>query len=187
MYNTIDDLNYAIRSCHNCSLCDDANNKVVISKDKGNPPVNLMIIGEASGRKEAESGLPFIGSSGKLLDQWIELFNLDSYVVVNVVKNRPTNEDGSNRSPPSDEEIKACFPWLENQIELYKPRRILCLGACSFKAITNSEEKISEVVRAAKTFTYKGIPVSIYFHPAYIRRHPKHPWKREIGSFKFYI
>ena len=141
-YHNFKELNNAIKSCDKCSLCDNKNNKVVIGRGVNvKIPIKILIVGEASGYEEAKQGLPFVGNSGKMLNNWLKLFNTDNYVIVNVVKNRPIGENGKDRQP-TEEEIKACSPFLFNQIKLFKPNIILCLGNIAFKTLINTSDNI---------------------------------------------
>ena len=180
MYSSFKELNSAIKNCNKCQLCNNKDNKVVIGRGGENikTPIDLMIIGEASGSEEAKQGLPFVGRSGEMLSQWQKLFKIDNWVIVNVVKNRPT--DGNKDRPPTDEEIKACSPYLFNQIELFKPKKILVVGKTALKTLTN-EDKITKIVEEKKILDYNGIPVYTYFHPAYILRNLKQiDWQKDI-------
>lgn len=91
----------------------------------GNANAQLLFIGEAPGKKEDETGEPFVGSAGKFLDEMlgsVQLNRSDIYIT-NVVKYRPPN----NRDP-LPEEVTACWPWLRAQIELIRPKLIILLG-----------------------------------------------------------
>lgn len=180
MYSTFKELNNSIKNCNKCNLCNNKENKVVIGRGSENVkiPIELMIIGEASGSEEAKQGLPFVGRSGDMLLQWQKLFKIDNWIITNVVKNRPTDENKDR--PPTEEEIEACSPYLFNQIELFKPKKILVLGKTALKILTK-EEKITEIIKEKKILNYNNIPVYVYFHPAYILRNLKQiNWQKDI-------
>ena len=114
-----------VRKCRLCSLADTRKNSV---PGFGKPDADIMFIGEGPGHHEDEQGLPFVGASGRLLDDLlagIELKREDVYIT-NVVKCRPPG----NRDPQA-EEIDACRPYLDSQIELIDPRVIVTLGRLS--------------------------------------------------------
>lgn len=168
-----------ILRCKKCSLCNNKENIPAISRSGKNFDIgsNLMIIGEASGKTEAEEGKPFVGRSGKLLDEMLKVLSKDeNYIITNIVKNRPTNEDKDR--VPTDEEIKSCFPYLERQIEIVKPKIILCLGNTAFKTITNLNDTITDSI--GKIYNYKGIKVITFYHPSYILRNYKLNWQDDL-------
>ena len=116
------ELNNQILKCEKCKLYKTRINVVV---GEGNSRADIMFIGEAPGRKEDESGLPFVGSAGKILDELIQSIGLqrsDIYIA-NVVKCRPPK----NRDP-LPEEIDSCREWLDRQVEIIKPKLIVLLG-----------------------------------------------------------
>lgn len=131
----------------------------------------LMIIGEAPGRNEDESGIPFCGRSGQLLDSLLEKFNLsrkNNLYITNVVNWRPDN----NRTP-FDEEIEYCLPYLEKHIALQNPKLILALGTTATKTLLFTK-KISITGLRKKNLTCKNyfsrkeIPFVATFHPSYL-------------------
>ena len=128
----------AIRQCQRCPLGQGRTHAV-----PGDGPVNakVMFIGEAPGFYEDQEGQPFVGASGKFLNQLLEKAGIDrkSVYITNVIKCRPP----SNRDPHANE-IEACHPYLEQQIELINPQVIVTLGRFSMaRAFPNA--KISEV------------------------------------------
>lgn len=117
-----DSLVNSILSCKRCRLSEHRRNPV---PGEGDTNSRVMLVGEAPGEREDETGRPFVGAAGKLLTELIESigFKRESLYITNVVKCRPPN----NRDP-EDDEIKACLPYLLKQIELLKPRVIVALG-----------------------------------------------------------
>ncbi len=111
-----------IKKCKKCSLCLTRKNAV---PGEGKHNAKIMMIGEAPGKNEDEQGRPFVGKAGKFLDFALSTINLDrkEIYITNVVKCRPPN----NRDP-LPEEIKACSPYLDIQINLIQPRIICTLG-----------------------------------------------------------
>ena len=143
-----------IKECRNCGLHETVTNKV-ISKGSENPKV--VFIGEAPGKNEDETGVPFCGRAGKLLDKFIAYMNLkeDEWAVINTIKCRPP----ANRTP-TKKEIETCRPFLSAQLTLMKPKIIILLGNTAEKAYGESldwgEAKIKE----------NGVYVVKIFHPA---------------------
>jgi DNA polymerase len=118
----IEELNNQILKCEKCSLSKTRTNVV---PGEGSSKAEIMFIGEGPGQKEDELGRPFVGAAGKLLDKLLALMNLkrEDIYIANVVKCRPP----SNRDP-LPEEVEACRPWLDQQIEIIKPKLIVLLG-----------------------------------------------------------
>ncbi len=111
-----------IKNCRKCPLWKTRTNVVI---GEGNLDTYVMFIGEAPGANEDREGRPFCGAAGRVLDQMLEHINLkrsDVYIT-NVLKCRPPN----NRDP-LPEEIKACTPYLEKQLEIIRPKIICTLG-----------------------------------------------------------
>ncbi|MET1101948.1 MAG: type-4 uracil-DNA glycosylase [Pyrodictiaceae archaeon] len=111
-----------IRNCRKCPLHKHRKNPV-----PGEGPINasIILIGEAPGKFEDESGRPFVGAAGNLLTKLLELAGLkrSEVYITNIVKCRPPG----NRDP-TDEEINACTPYLWRQIRIIKPKLIITLG-----------------------------------------------------------
>lgn len=131
-------LNARMIKCKKCNLCLGCANVVFGS---GNPKSKILFIGEAPGKKEDETGMPFVGSSGRILDKMLESINLkrEDVYITNICKcHPPENRD------PLPEEIQACFPWLEKQIEIIKPEIIVTLGKFALNSFLPNA-KISEV------------------------------------------
>jgi DNA polymerase len=145
-----------ILECTDCQLHETVTNKV-ISKGSRNPRV--VFVGEAPGKNEDETGVPFCGRAGKNLDGMIEYMGLsgDDYAVINTIKCRPPK----NRNPLKSE-IKACKPFLEAQIQLLNPKVIILLGNTAEKAFCDSE-KLEWGVPKAVNGKYTLLKI---YHPA---------------------
>ena len=111
-----------IRNCQKCPLGKLRTNAVPGS---GNYGARVMFVGEAPGYWENKKGLPFVGRAGKVLDELLEEIGLnrDEVYITNIVKCRPPE----NRDPTEDE-IKACSPYLDRQIDIIRPKVIVPLG-----------------------------------------------------------
>ena len=159
------ELSSQIRNCKKCSLCENRKNVVI---GRGSQTPEILFLGEAPGEQEDIEGKPFVGRSGMLLDRAISETGIKNFAVINVVKCRPPE----NRKP-TKEEIEACSPWLEQQLNLLNPKIVVLLGNTSLnyffpdKTITKTVE---ETTLSGKTFTKDGRRFIAIFHPSYILR-----------------
>lgn len=132
----------------------------------GDPAADLMFVGEGPGAEEDRQGLPFVGRSGKLLDRLMgEEMGLtrDTCYIANVVKCRPPD----NRDPKPDE-VAACRPHLESQIDLIAPRVIVTLGNFASKLLLDTDEGITRL--RGRTYRYRDAVLVPTFHPAAVLR-----------------
>lgn len=115
-------LNRAMAETCTCALKETA---LHVVPGIGNADARIVFIGEAPGKKEDETGEPFVGAAGKFLNEMLASvgLNRDDIYITNVVKYRPPN----NRDP-LPEEVAACWPWLRAQVELIDPDIIILLG-----------------------------------------------------------
>lgn len=130
--------------------------------------VTVMVIGEAPGRNEDKRGIPFIGESGRILRSELNKHDLlDRTYITNVVKCRPPNN-----ATPTAAQIKACKPYLEEEIERLAPDYVVTAGVPATKTMFRGRAKISqfhgEIIEDPKV-KFVGMPV---FHPAYTLRDP---------------
>ncbi len=131
----------------------------------GNINAAIMFIGEAPGKQEDLQGVPFIGAAGKFLDQMLASIHLrrDDVYITNVVKYRPPN----NRDP-LPEEVEACWPWLQQEIAIIKPKLIILLGRHALARFIPGQ-KISEVHGKYFQYPIDGCGTQIIYalyHPA---------------------
>ena len=126
--------------CTRCPLSRDPRTRVVFGA--GNADADLMFVGEAPGAEEDRQGLPFVGRAGGLLTELLEGIGLkrEDVFIANVLKCRPPG----NRDP-QPEEIEACRPYLERQVELIEPRVIGTLGNFATKLLTANPTGITRV------------------------------------------
>ncbi|MFH1709580.1 MAG: uracil-DNA glycosylase [bacterium] len=162
-----------------CTQCGLSKTRTKVVFGHGAVPCDLMLIGEGPGEKEDLSGLPFVGRAGQLLTQILASINIDrekDIYITNIVKCRPPE----NRAPQSDE-TEACYPYLESQIKLIKPKIILLAGAPSTKVVLKNEEPISRI--RGQWFKLPGTEISVMpiFHPSYLLRNPS----KDAGSPKW--
>ena len=150
-------------ACERCALCK-GRTQVVFSD--GNPRGRLVVIGEAPGANEDRTGLPFVGRAGKLLDLLLASVNLsrkESVYICNVLKCRPPR----NRNPLPDE-IEACTPYLQRQIELVSPEAILAVGGFAAQFITGRQVALGKL--RGEIYDYRGVPAVVTYHPAALLR-----------------
>ena len=136
---------------------------------EGDPDSDIMIIGEAPGREEDEAGRPFIGRAGKLLNEFLKSIGLnrDLVFITNTIKCRPPE----NRDPEIVE-INACSDYLDQQINIIKPKVLVLLGKIAANRLLCEDIPMSEL-RLKKFFIDKyDIPIIVFYHPAYILRSP---------------
>jgi DNA polymerase len=116
-----------VAACRDCDLCKGRNNAV---PGEGNADADIMFIGEGPGFYEDQQGRPFVGASGKFLDELIGSIGYDrrKVFIANVVKCRPPQ----NRDPQPDE-IEACGTYLQEQIDIIDPKVIVTLGRHSMQ------------------------------------------------------
>lgn len=157
----------------NCILCKLATTRKKIVFGEGNPKADVMFIGEGPGRREDESGRPFVGRSGELLTRMIEKhmqINRSQVFIANIVKCRPTvNMLGEKDRAPDKEEVQACSPYLTKQILLISPKAIVTLGGPSSKFILQTDIGITRL-RGTWGKWQQQIPVMPTYHPSYILR-----------------
>jgi DNA polymerase len=150
-------------TCVRCALSE-TRTQVVFGV--GDPGADLLFVGEGPGAEEDRLGQPFVGRSGKLLDQLVlEEMGLtrEQFYIANVVKCRPPG----NRDPLPDE-IAACNPWLERQIELIAPKVVITLGNFATRTLLQTREGITKV--RGRTYPFRGGVLIPTFHPAAILR-----------------
>jgi len=166
---SLEQLNSLICDCTNCVL-HRGRNKFVFGS--GNLNADVMVIGEGPGAEEDKQGLPFVGRAGKLLTDILKAikFERDEVFIGNIVKCRPPD----NRTPLPDE-METCIPYLRKQIELIKPKLILCLGLTAAKGLLKKKDSLTSM--RGQVFEYEGIKTMVTFHPAALLRNPN--WKKD--------
>lgn len=173
-YPSLVELAQHCNQCQRCTLGETRHHAVV---GRGNPQAPIMIIGEAPGQNEDETGLPFVGKAGQLLDKILESVKLDTekdIYICNINKCRPPG----NRTPTTDE-VEACKPYLLEQIRLIDPKIILLTGATALKGLLGEKRAISKI--RGTWLEWQGRMCMPIFHPAYLLRNQS----REKGSPKW--
>jgi uracil-DNA glycosylase family 4 len=162
--DTLERIRADIGDCTRCRLCE-ARNKIVFGV--GNPRADLVFVGEGPGRDEDAQGEPFVGRAGKLLTDMIKAMSLErsDVYIANVVKCRPPE----NRTPERDE-IATCSPFLLRQLEVIRPKVIVCLGNVAAQSLLGTNKSISHF--RGQWFDFRGSRLIATYHPAYLLRNP---------------
>jgi uracil-DNA glycosylase family 4 len=165
---SLEELTNKILKCEACHL-KESRTKVV--PGIYGPKNGLCFIGEAPGYYEDQRGIPFVGRSGKLLDKMLERINLgreSDVSILNIVKCRPTDDNGNNRTP-NEKELRFCGEsWLKKQLEILSPKMIVTLGRISLQFFS----KNASVTRLAgkKLETESKYNIFVTYHPAAVLR-----------------
>jgi len=150
-----------------CTRCGLAEGRTQVVFSDGATSARLMVVGEAPGANEDETGTPFVGAAGKFLDLLlasVDLSRRDSVYICNVIKCRPPG----NRNPEPGE-IAACAPFLLKQIELVRPEAILAVGSFAAQLLTGQEKAALGRLRG-EVRSYQGVPLVVTYHPAALLR-----------------
>ncbi len=156
-----------------CTRCRLAEGRTQVVFSDGAVDARLVVVGEAPGANEDRTGLPFVGAAGKFLDLLLGTVGLsreESVYICNVLKCRPPG----NRNPMPDE-IEACAPFLQKQLELIRPQALLAVGSFAAQLLTGREKTALGRLRG-EVHSYRGVPLICTYHPAALLRNPK--WTR---------
>ena len=166
--SSLEELQQQIKTCLKCSLGQTRTNFVF---GVGNPHADVMFIGEAPGADEDAQGEPFVGKAGQLLNKIIEAVGMkrDNVYICNILKCRPPN----NRDP-LPEEMELCSAYLLKQIEMIKPKFIICLGRISAQWLLKTNDSLTTM--RGKVHEFRGATLIVTYHPAALLRNPN--WKR---------
>ena len=157
-----------LEDCNLCTACELASTRQTVVISRGNPNADLMLIGEAPGAQEDDQGIPFVGRSGRALDQLLLEVDLDpsrDLYICNAIKCRPPN----NRRPKKAE-LAACRPWLNLQLEAMNPKVIVLTGATAVEAILGIKGGMTQL--RGQWQSWNGRAVMPIFHPSYLLRNP---------------
>ncbi len=151
-----------VQACDRCTLCQGRTRTVF---GEGDPEARLMFIGEGPGETEDQTGRPFVGRAGELLNKMISGMGLkrEQIYIANVVKCRPPN----NRVPTL-QEVETCTPYLHKQIEWIRPQVIVTLGLPATRHLLKSTLSMGRL--RGQWSQWRGIRVMPTYHPAYLLR-----------------
>lgn len=164
-------LKASVAGCMRCGLCRGRTNTVF---GIGDEKAKWLFIGEGPGRNEDLQGEPFVGPAGKLLDNMLLAMGLrrgENAYIANIVKCRPTDETGRDR-PPVAEEVAACMPYLERQIELIGPTVLVALGKTAALSLLGLDPETPVSKLRGVVHHHAGRPLVVTYHPAYLLRNP---------------
>jgi uracil-DNA glycosylase len=166
-FASLDEIRNEVSSCTKCSLHKSRKNTVF---GTGSDKMKLVIIGEAPGADEDETGEPFVGRAGQLLTKMLSAIGIEreDVYICNVLKCRPPN----NRDP-LPEEIDMCSLYLDGQLDILKPSYILALGRIAATRLLKKQLTMKEF--RENSYEYRGIPVIVTYHPSALLRNPA--WK----------
>ena len=144
-------LREAVQACRGCPLYANATQAVL---GEGARESEVMLVGEQPGDQEDRQGRPFVGPAGRLLDEALEEAGIDrtKTYVTNAVKHFKWQPRGKRRihQKPNWSELAACRPWLDAELEVIKPRVIVCLGATAAQALLGRDFRVTR---------QRGVPV----------------------------
>jgi DNA polymerase len=171
----LDELRRSAGSCTACPLYKRATQTVF---GEGNPRARLLLVGEQPGNDEDRQGHPFVGPAGRLLDRALAEAGVarEAVYVTNVVKHfkwKPA-EGGKRRihERPRQEEVHACRPWFQEELELVRPSVVVCLGATAARAVFGRAVRIN-AERGTVMTAPTGVRALITTHPSAVLRMPE--------------
>ena len=184
---TLQAVREASSGCRACPLWANATQTVFGEGAAGSV---VMLVGEQPGDREDVEGRPFVGPAGKLLDRALEEAGIDrsKVYVTNVVKHfkwtpAPRGKRRIHKKPNA-EEIGACRPWLQTEIELVKPKVVVCLGATAAQALLGRQFKVTTQRGRFQQDTGLAPSVTATVHPSSILRAPDDETRqREMEAF----
>src|SRR5678815_2353667 len=170
--SSLNDLRSAARECKGCHLWEHATQTVF---GEGRQSLGLMLVGEQPGDQEDLAGHPFVGPAGKILDKALGEAGITrrEVYVTNAVKHFKWEPQGKRRKhkKPSVTEIAACRPWLEAEVQVVKPRVVVCLGVSAAQSVFGKTIRLNEMRGQAWSTPLAAI-IFVTVHPSAILRHP---------------
>jgi DNA polymerase len=168
-------LREAVQGCRACELYQGTTQAVF---GEGLARAEVMFVGEQPGDREDREGHPFVGPAGRMLDKALEEAGIDRKLayVTNAVKHFRFEERGKRRihQRPGSEHIKACRPWLDAELDVVKPRVLVCLGAVAAQGLLGS--KVRVLKDRGKPLESDLAPVvMVTIHPSSILRERDEP------------
>lgn len=162
-------LKQQVADCRRCGLCQGRKNTVF---GVGDEKAKWLFIGEGPGRNEDQQGEPFVGPAGKLLDNMLQAMGVkrgENAYIANIVKCRPTDDNGRDR-PPSPQEVASCLPYLQRQIELIQPTVLVALGKTAAISLLGMDPATPVSRLRGTVHRYQDRPLVVTYHPAYLLR-----------------
>lgn len=170
--DTMEVLSGYARGCVACPLYRRATQTVF---GQGPENASIMVVGEQPGDEEDKRGEPFVGASGRLLDEALEQAGLDrgEVYITNAVKHFKWKSNGNRRlnQNPTSSEIAACYPWLQAEMRLVAPQIVVCLGVTASQAIFQNRLTLRDLGATPQIAPHGGAAIAT-FHPSAILRLP---------------
>ena len=168
----LDELREQAATCTRCDLYKCGTQTVF---GEGAVDADLMLVGEQPGDREDIEGRPFVGPAGRILDKGLAAAGIDRdrAYVTNAVKHFKWRPAGKRRihQKPNAEEVRACRPWLEAELEVVKPRVVVCLGATAAQALLGRTFKVTQQHGRWVEWPYEPLATATV-HPSSILRAP---------------
>jgi len=169
-------LEAARRAAAKCTQCDLYKRATQTVFGEGDPDARIVLIGEQPGDEEDVAGRPFVGPAGRLLDKALAQAGLDrrDLYVTNAVKHfKWKGEEGRRRihDRPRQTEIDACRPWFKEELDIVRPRLLLCMGVTAASAVLGRRVTI-ESTRARRLMSPYTIAALVTVHPSALLRMP---------------
>ncbi|HEY7614214.1 MAG TPA: UdgX family uracil-DNA binding protein [Gemmatimonadales bacterium] len=193
---TLDRLRAAAAGCRGCELYLDATQTVF---GEGRVSADLMFVGEQPGDQEDRVGRPFVGPAGRMLDEALEAAGIarDTVYVTNAVKHFRfvRNELIKRRlhKKPSAGQVRACNPWLREELKLLQPKLVVALGSTAAQALLGTAFKVTQHRGEVVSSAWAG-PVLATVHPSSILRAPaeyradaKREFFEDVGKAAVYL
>jgi uracil-DNA glycosylase family protein len=156
-----------------CPGCPNKDTRLRVVFGEGEVQANVMLVGQGPGVVEEQTGRPFAGPSGRLLDQALAEAGLkrDELWLTNVIKCRAVKVEKGRvvDRAPSAVELKTCRPWLDGELDIIQPKVIVCIGVPAAKALIDKKFKLSEEHGQLRDVP-DGTRRMAVFHPAYVLR-----------------
>ena len=166
----LSELREAAASCHGCDLWQSATQTVF---GEGAEQAKLMLVGEQPGDQEDLQGHPFVGPAGRLLDEALVEAGIDRgrVYVTNAVKHFRWTRRGKRRlhEKPNAQQMRACRPWLEAEIDVVRPKLIVLLGATAAQSVMGPDFRVSRQRGEVMPSPF-GVPALATVHPSSILR-----------------
>jgi DNA polymerase len=180
---TLDAVREAAAGCQACDLWRTGTQTVF---GEGAAHAEVMLVGEQPGDKEDLAGRPFVGPAGRLLDRGLEEAGIDrdAVYVTNVVKHFKWEARGKRRihKRPAADEVTACRPWVEAEIDLVRPKVVVALGATAAQALLGKDFRVTRQ-RGQIVQSLYGPLITATVHPSSILRADDESREAEMGAF----
>ena len=157
--------------CAACTRCSLSQTRTKCVYGTGSPNAKLLFVGEAPGEQEDQTGIPFVGRAGQLLDKYLFAVGIprEAVYIANILKCRPPK----NRDPLPEEE-DACLPYLREQVRILRPPMIVCLGRIAAMRLNREDFRITK--EHGVWFEKGAFSLCAVYHPSALLRDPS---KRE--------